>query len=57
MCIRDRVDVRAGDQLEMTCGYDNPNDFAVTAGEGTNDEMWFDFMVVTPASAMTQCAF
>lgn len=51
------VDVRAGDRLEMTCGYDNPHDYTVRAGEGTTDEMCFDFLVVTPASAMTQCAF
>jgi hypothetical protein len=47
--------VRAGDQLVMTCGYFNDTDQVVVAGLATSDEMCFDFLVVTPASAEGQC--
>ena len=43
--------INAGDKMRMTCGYDNTTDTAVQAGLGTSDEMCFDFLVVTPASA------
>lgn len=49
-------DVRAGDQLHLTCVYDNPGDTAVTAGLGTKDEMCFDFLYVTPPRAMDNCS-
>lgn len=48
--------VRAGDELTMTCGYHNPTEQTVEAGQGTADEMCFDFLVVTPAAAATQCS-
>lgn len=51
------VHINTGDQMHMVCGFDNPNDFAVTGGMATSDEMCFDFLVVTPAQAATQCAF
>lgn len=50
------VHVNAGDTLRMTCGYDNTTSSLVVAGEGTSDEMCFDFMVVTPPSAQWLCA-
>ena len=49
------VQVQAGDKLEMTCGYFNDTEETVTAGLATGDEMCFDFLVVTPASAESQC--
>lgn len=49
------VQVQAGDTLTMTCGYFNDTDETVTAGLATSDEMCFDFLVVTPASAERQC--
>ena len=42
------VVIQPGDQLVTTCTYDNPNPFAVTFGEGTGDEMCFNFMLVYP---------
>ncbi|MBX2803043.1 MAG: hypothetical protein KTR31_35500 [Myxococcales bacterium] len=50
------LQVRAGDVLDLTCGYVNPTDRTVWAGLGTSDEMCFNFMVVTPAEAAVQCA-
>lgn len=49
------VHINEGDILRMTCGYVNDTDQTVVAGLGTSDEMCFDFLVVTPASAATQC--
>lgn len=49
--------INAGDTLRMRCGYDNPGTTAVIAGQGTDDEMCFNFLVVEPASAATQCIF
>ncbi len=47
--------VEIGDRLTMTCTYDNDKDYRVTAGQGTTDEMCFDFLYVTPPSAAGQC--
>ncbi len=49
------VSVKAGDQLRMVCGYDNPTNRTVIGGQNTSDEMCFDFMVVVPAEAAAQC--
>ncbi len=51
------MQIFAGDQLHMTCGYDNPHGYTVRAGDGTGDEMCFDFLVVTPAKAALLCLF
>ena len=37
-----------GDTLDVTCTWDNPHDYPVTFGTGTEDEMCFSFMYVTP---------
>lgn len=47
--------VRKGDQLNMTCGYQNTTNKVVLAGEGTADEMCFDFMYVTPPDIDVRC--
>lgn len=49
------VRVNAGDQLRMVCGYDNPTDRGVIGGQNTSDEMCYDFMVVVPAEAASEC--
>lgn len=47
--------VRVGDSLTLTCTYDNPGSSTVTFGEGTSDEMCFNFLYVTPPAAAFQC--
>lgn len=42
------VRVRLGDQVRVTCTYDNPGSTTVRFGENTEDEMCFDFMLVYP---------
>lgn len=37
-----------GDELNLTCLWDNPHDHNVNFGTGTDDEMCFSFMYVTP---------
>ncbi len=37
-----------GDGVRVTCAYDNPTDQPISWGEGTDDEMCFDFMMVYP---------
>jgi hypothetical protein len=49
------VEVKAGDTLKLTCKYVNDQDFDVRAGQGTTDEMCFNFMYVTPATASLDC--
>ncbi len=49
------VRVNAGDQLRMVCGYDNPTNSMVVGGQNTSNEMCFNFMVVVPAEAATEC--
>ena len=44
-----------GDKLVTSCTYDNPYDFTVQAGEGTQDEMCFSFMYVTPPPTSRYC--
>jgi hypothetical protein len=49
------MQLNAGDHMSMTCVFDNDKDFVVRGGQGTTDEMCFDFMYVTPPSAAGQC--
>lgn len=49
------VQAVAGDRLVVTCGYDNPTNATVRAGLGTADEMCFDFIYATPATAALNC--
>lgn len=42
------VVVNPGDAVRTTCTYDNPTDDWVWLGEGTSDEMCFNFAVVYP---------
>ncbi|HET6583774.1 MAG TPA: hypothetical protein VFG69_10005 [Nannocystaceae bacterium] len=44
--------VKPGDTLTTTCTYDNPNAWPVFFGEGTNDEMCFDFVLAYPIDAL-----
>ena len=37
-----------GDALRTRCTFDNPNDYRVWFGEGTEDEMCFNFVMVYP---------
>ena len=53
----DPISLKAGDELTWRCHYDNTTDQTVYAGLGTADEMCFDFLVVTPAEAQSQCAW
>ncbi len=49
--------IQSGDRLRLTCTYDNPHAFDVGWGEGTSDEMCFNFIYVTPPAAAFQCLF
>jgi hypothetical protein len=49
--------VLPGDVLTTTCTYDNPSTSTVTFGEGTRDEMCFDFITVYPYGAATKQCF
>lgn len=42
------IEVQPGDVLRTACTYDNPYDFDVPFGEGTTDEMCFNFATVYP---------
>ena len=44
-------DVNLGDVLRTTCRYRNDTDEPITFGEGTGDEMCFDFSLVYPITA------
>jgi len=46
------VRVNPGDRLSITCRYDNPTDRFVGFGEGSEDEMCFDFLLVYPVDRM-----
>lgn len=37
-----------GDAIRTTCTFDNPYDFPVLFGEGTEDEMCFNFVMAYP---------
>lgn len=47
--------VRVGDELELTCTFVNDKEHDVHAGEGTTDEMCFNFIFVTPPEASLAC--
>lgn len=51
------IHINSGDLLTLTCTYDNPASNHVYWGEGTLDEMCFNFMYVTPPAAAFQCFF
>lgn len=42
-------DLHKGDVMRTRCGYKNPSDKSVGFGEGTGDEMCFDFLGYYPA--------
>lgn len=44
-----------GDELHTTCTFDNPGSTPVRSGEGTSDEMCFNFMYVTPPPVSRYC--
>jgi hypothetical protein len=44
--------VQPGDAIRTTCTYDNPNPWPVLFGEGTNDEMCFNFILAYPIDAL-----
>jgi Copper type II ascorbate-dependent monooxygenase, C-terminal domain/Copper type II ascorbate-dependent monooxygenase, N-terminal domain len=46
------VVIDPGDVLRTTCTYDNPTDHGVGVGEGTGDEMCFNFALVYPIEAV-----
>lgn len=44
-----------GDTLQTTCTFDNPGSQVVSSGNGTKDEMCFNFMYVTPPPPARFC--
>ncbi len=48
------IDVTPGDVLRTTCTYTNDTGQNVSFGEGTGDEMCFDFALVYPITAFDQ---
>ena len=46
------VVMQPGETLRTTCRFDNPYDFNVGFGEGTNDEMCFNFVTAYPIDAI-----
>ena len=49
------VQLKAGDTLVTRCTYQNPYDYEVTSGEGTSDEMCFNFLYVSPPPPDRYC--
>jgi len=47
--------LEAGDTLVTRCTYANPHDHEVISGEGTSDEMCFNFMYVSPPPPERYC--
>ena len=47
------VIINPGDSLVSTCTFDNPNNFPVGFGEGTNDEMCFNFVLAYPIQGLS----
>lgn len=47
--------INIGDRLETTCTYQNDTDSPVQVGQGTSDEMCFNFLYVTPATVAGEC--
>lgn len=50
------AEMKAGESMTITCGYENPHDTMVTAGLGTADEMCYNFMYITPPGALPRCS-
>lgn len=44
--------VNPGETITTTCTYDNPNAYPVFFGEGTNDEMCFNFVLAYPVNTL-----
>ena len=51
--IEPEIVVEPGDSLRTTCVYDNPTDQTVTFGEGTSDEMCFNFVLAYPVDRLS----
>lgn len=51
------ITIHDGDTLTLSCTFDNTTDTTVNWGEGTEDEMCFNFIYVTPPTAAFQCFF
>jgi hypothetical protein len=49
------LQVKTGDTMRITCNYLNDKDFTVLGGTGTQAEMCYDFIYVTPATASITC--
>lgn len=47
--------VHAGDVVNTTCTFMNPNADTVSSGENTTDEMCFDFLYATPPPTQRYC--
>jgi hypothetical protein len=48
--------LEAGDELTLTCTFDNDKDYTVYGGQNTTDEMCFNFIYVTPPEAAFECS-
>ena len=54
----DPIQLTPGDRIETSCVFDNSgNDYDVRFGEGTSDEMCFDFLMYYPATDLQYCLF
>lgn len=47
------ITVNPGDTLRSTCVFDNPSEETVLFGEGTNDEMCFNFVLAYPIDQLS----
>jgi hypothetical protein len=50
IALKQRIQFQPGDYMKTTCYYSNPGTNTVTFGEGTTDEMCFDFFSVYPVT-------
>ena len=50
--LEEPLQIQKGDTLQTTCRYDNTSDLPVFFGEGTDDEMCFNFVTVYPTSSL-----
>ncbi len=48
----EEIIVHPGDSIITTCTYDNPHAWPVLFGEGTNDEMCFNFVLAYPVNTL-----
>jgi hypothetical protein len=49
------MEIKAGDKLDLRCGYYNPTSRRISGGTATTDEMCFDFLYITPPQALVSC--